>query len=580
MIPPKKSKLAASTSHARTTPSSAETWEIVTIDCEPVDLVPMVLEANDNDEGNTVIGLICGALKTLRNQKYRPDNVTYLGLLYLAKIRPSIFSNSCIVHGLSSLLKKEKDPAHNYKVKGNSLVPVLAANLLMRGYNDKKSWPIDFVRLYNDDALGDRVWVDHEECKGFVDNILTAFNTIIPPKSALQPEYGAVTTPRDCHSPAVMESDDNGTSNALSFGDKDKSEYMICPRYSQDLDSIEALVLEQVKEQLAKKQPLDTITRNFLKFLSSVCGFVEIRNLVVSRLESWFQNLKIQRPTQDLLIYLCYNCVTHTQRDVEVISQLVRIRLKTKAIINTYLNGIKELIGLHPDNLWTILKHTIYNELSTMRNPNNMSMLAVMIQTSPETTPKYLAEIFLELLLNREDYLRPLRSMLREIIRHSRHDLNLTIFAETLMSEKQEITQQLLNFDMKDRVFISIVDLLCLCMYLGIHRDFNSLTPRGDKRDLAALLQFQKLVSNVQNDGLCWLEKVAPQLYGIGRNELLHAMQKILLLESPDQYYKVDNWPPETERGTYMRLVSETPLSDKTLLMVLILGYSKVSFRR
>lgn len=42
--------------------------------------------------------------------------------------------------------------------------------------------------MYLEDALAERVWVDHYDCKGFVDNILTAFNTKLPPKGFLVPE--------------------------------------------------------------------------------------------------------------------------------------------------------------------------------------------------------------------------------------------------------------------------------------------------------------------------------------------------------------------------------------------------------
>lgn len=35
-------------------------------------------------------------------------------------------------------------------------------------------------QVYIDDALGERVWVDRADCRGFVDNIVTAFNTNLP----------------------------------------------------------------------------------------------------------------------------------------------------------------------------------------------------------------------------------------------------------------------------------------------------------------------------------------------------------------------------------------------------------------
>lgn len=433
------------------------------------------------------------------------------------------------------------------------------------------------TQLYIEDALGERVWISHEECKGFVDNILTGFNTRHPPKSVLQPEL-SVLTPRDCHSPSVMDEEDPSASTTQSSGDKEKIDLPVSPRYSHCIDNIEAIVLEPIKEQLNRRQP-DSITRNFLKLLSSTCGFVEIRNIAVPRLEMWLHNHKLMKPAYELLSYICYNCTSHTQKDVEVISQLVKMRLKTKSVINLYLNGVKELIGLHPENLGTILKHTIYNELSNARNPNNMPMLGVMFQNLPEQSAKLLAEIFQDLLMNREDYLRPLRALLREIVRVCRHDIKLIIFSRTLMAERQDLSQQLLNFEFKERVFISLVDLLCLCMLLAISPQLKEaavMVQRGEEKDVILLHQFQDLVATIQYDTVLWLQNTAPQVYGVGKNELLYALHKILFLESPEQYYKLDNWPAESDRGFYMRLVCEVPLLQSTLMRILIIGLSKV----
>lgn len=374
-----------------------------------------------------------------------------------------------------------------------------------------------------------------------------------------------------------MEDEDSGTSTIQFSGEKDKSEFTISPRYAHCIDSVEHIVLEAIKEQLNRRQP-ESITRNFLRLMSSACGFVEIRNIAVPRLEMWLHNPKLMKPAQELLCYICYNCTSHTQRDVEVISQLVKIRLKTKAVINLYLNGVKELIGLHPENLSTILKHTIYNELSNARNPNNMPMLAVMFQNSPDLAAKLLAEIFQDLLMNRDDYLRPLRALLREIVRVCRHDINLITLARTLMTERQEITQQLVGFEFKERVFMSVADLLCLCMFLGISPQVKEVAlsiQRGDKKDVGVLHQFQNLVSTIQYEAISWLQTASLQIYGVGRNELLHALHKIMLLESAEQYHKLDNWPAESDRAFFMRLATEVPLLQTTLLRLLLIGFSK-----
>ena len=73
------------------------------------------------------------------------------------------------------------------------------------------------------------------------------------------------------------------------------------------------------------------------------------------------------RPAQELLKSICLNCTTATQLDVDVMVQLIKQRLKTKQTITLFLSCLKDLCGAHPDNLATILKHTIFNELSNAR---------------------------------------------------------------------------------------------------------------------------------------------------------------------------------------------------------------------
>lgn len=116
--------------------------------------------------------------------------------------------------------------------------------------------------------------------------------------------------------------------------------------------------------------------------------------IAVTRLEMWLHNAKLMRPAQELLAYVCSNCSSVTQRDQEVTAQLTKIRPKTKALVNVYLNCLRELVSVHSDNLPPMLRATIYNELSLTRNPNNMPMIAVLFQASPETSANVLAEIF------------------------------------------------------------------------------------------------------------------------------------------------------------------------------------------
>lgn len=49
-----------------------------------------------------------------------------------------------------------------------------------------------------------------------------------------------------------------------------------------------------------------------------------------------------------------------------------------------------------------------------------------------------LAEIFQDLLVNKDDYLRALRALLREIVRSLRHDLPFSHFCLGMMQERTE----------------------------------------------------------------------------------------------------------------------------------------------
>lgn len=64
------------------------------------------------------------------------------------------------------------------------------------------------------------------------------------------------------------------------------------------------------------------------------------RQLLVS-FSFHFVLLQLTRPAQELLMSLALNCNSHSSEDVEVISNLIRMRLKTKPLANHYVNCIK-----------------------------------------------------------------------------------------------------------------------------------------------------------------------------------------------------------------------------------------------
>lgn len=55
----------------------------------------------------------------------------------------------------------------------------------------------------------------------------------------------------------------------------------------------------------------------------------------------------------------------------------------------------RELANQHSENLGTVLKYVIYNELSNSRNPNNMALLGTIFQSNQERAAKVCKKVLM-----------------------------------------------------------------------------------------------------------------------------------------------------------------------------------------
>nr|XP_021395379.1 integrator complex subunit 1 isoform X2 [Lonchura striata domestica] len=550
----------------------------------PIEVVPTVLldeieaaEAEGNDD--RIEGVLCGAVKQLKMNRAKPDTTLYLSLMYLAKIKPNIFATEGVIEALCSLLRR--DASINFKAKGNSLVSVLACNLLMAAYEEDENWPEIFVKVYIEDSLGERIWVDSPHCKMFVDNIQTAFNTKMPPKTMLLHgevgRSGGDLSAGNSPHPSMTEEEDS-QSELLIAEEKMSPEQagQLMPRYEDLAESVEEYVLDMLRDQLNRRQPMDNVSRNLLRLLTATCGYKEVRQMAVQRLEMWLQNPKLTKPAQDLLMSVCMNCNTHSSEDMEVISNLIKIRLKPKVLLNHYMLCVRELLNAHRDNLGTTIKFVIFNELSNARNPNNMQILYTVLQHSSEQAPKYLAMVFQDLLTTKDDYLRASRALLREIIKQTKHEINFQAFCLGLMQERKEALYAEMEF--KERFVIHITDLLAVSMMLGITaqvKEAGIAWDKGEKKNLEVLRSFQNQIAAIQRDAVWWLHTVVPSISKLAPKDYVHCLHKVLFTEQPETYYKWDNWPPESDRNFFLRLCSEVPILEDTLMRILVIGLSR-----
>ena len=276
-------------------------WENMAEEVEMTELVATIEACYRSGELERPIALVCGAVKLLRASRAKPDPVAWMSLVHLAKRLPDLLCSEPVREALCSLLKR--DVRESFKSKGNCLVSVLAANVLYSAFQDASQWPEQFLRVYLEDAIGERVWVDQPECRQFVENILTAFNTILPPSVRSGEEGGALA----CPSPPTGSSSGSRTPTRtdeeiqvieLPINREPVEEVGVTPRYSAMPDVVEQITVGVVKEQLNRRtqgQQSENITRNFIRFLSFACGLPEIRLIVAGKLEMWLINPKISR---------------------------------------------------------------------------------------------------------------------------------------------------------------------------------------------------------------------------------------------------------------------------------------------
>lgn len=534
--------------------SPAEAVGGTSLEVDPVDLVPNVLQALDTHNSDKLLGLLTGSIRLLKSQRSKPDPILCMSLLYLTKIRPNMFAHETVTQSLCTLLKREQGAA--FKNKGNPLVYILACNMLYAGHRESNNWPDIFIKVYIEDALNERCWVECSWCKCFVENVVTAFSTKQPPSHLIPTDNTLGTmSPSGSGSP-LMGSTEEDTDNM-------ELDYSVFPRYSSSYEAVEALVLEAIKEQIQRRSAApDAIGKGFLKLLSATCGFPEIRMISASRLEAWLHSGKLWRCAQELLAYVCCNCDAcgpTAARDHEVLAQLARMRLKTKPLQAAYQACLREMVSDSPPLLRSVVTHTIYNELSNVRSPNNMAVLAALIQAQPQQVPAAMADTYQELVLRPEDYLRPLRALTREVVRAARADAQALLpLARALAQPPPHEPPQ----EVRERAFSSLADLFCCCC----------LVTASHSKHLA---EYRQQVCVIQAAALGWLLDTAMPVYRPSRHDYQLALNKVMFVEPAETYSKVDNWPPESERAVTYRLCCEAPLPQNTLLRVIFIGLSK-----
>ena len=72
-------------------------YECFVLAVPPIELVDRVLAADEAEDDESIDKILCGALKNLKTVRAKPSPALYLGLMYLAKVKPMFFESENVI---------------------------------------------------------------------------------------------------------------------------------------------------------------------------------------------------------------------------------------------------------------------------------------------------------------------------------------------------------------------------------------------------------------------------------------------------------------------------------------------------
>jgi hypothetical protein len=215
--------------------------------------------------------------------------------------------------------------------KKSPLLPALAANLLERAFRGVTTdWPIEFVSVYISDALDARLWVDHDQCRLFVDNVITVF----------APPYHDNDTPTGVTSGSGSSSDEKRVSVV--------GEPPARCRYFDDgvRNAARQLVEVQVKAAISNASPhqhQQIVNGMRLLELSCQCSD-DLRHFAARHMESWLSGTQTSLRARLLLQRLVTLITSTSSHDMEAVTLLLRLRVRPQAG-DAYITAIARLVS-------------------------------------------------------------------------------------------------------------------------------------------------------------------------------------------------------------------------------------------
>jgi len=232
---------------------------------------------------------------------------------------------------------------------------LLSINILESLYED--SFPIQFIKCFVEDSLGERIWVDHPFSKNFIEKILKIFEIEELKKESIQILF--------------LEIQRNGDKTSI---------------------------------------------KNLIKLLDSVIHLKEARLYASRNMENWLNHPSAIKLVWDLLSKMSNSMNQDTEEDLETISNLIQMKVKSSHS-QEHSDSIHKLMLNNEIYSIVSLKKLIQLEIKQTRPTNYSKLILSVFKTmKKETREQDLGKIMQEMASDQSNN-QLMRSFIRRLIK-------------------------------------------------------------------------------------------------------------------------------------------------------------------
>ncbi|CAM6088323.1 unnamed protein product [Calypogeia fissa] len=562
---------------------------------EDLDIIRSVWSAQQQSDMETLDSVVSEACEELSKSPSNPSRYHYLSCLYISKKLPEAFGLPKTFKVLLGFLRNAA--AGQLTGKRQMMLPILASKLLLRAFANEPDWPLELVQMYLEDATMSRSWIEHDGCKEFVSNILTAFPDVDMESPSNTDDATIVKVPESQGGPGESAQGQAVKSDAATT----LSQGVMPAKNRYPSEEIRARVrtefLHALNQLLGSAATKDN-PRQLLKLLMQGAGYEEVRVVASSMLEGYLNNPVHLRAAKALLDRILQHTRGSSDNDLNTVANLLALRIttmqppgQTKSLHgNIFGDMVNQLVKRRPEFTTLALKTFVTAEVNN-RNPHNLKSIVMVLKAMQESPPpEYELALILQELAANDDYRLQLRDLMRRMMKQVGTEIDVHALCHGLMQPWPAMGEQ--HEVLKEAWLKQLVDLSCqLLLHAAVpfaldEAVVSALTSSSSsilsgasnsslKEKLLQVEKFSHDTANFQVEAVAWCTDVlAVYLPSMDENEFTRIVRQLLFLENSEVYLGTAENVSEVDLVSFRLLSSCLPAPEEILARLILMAIS------